>query len=42
MDQVAWTDFLLLPERPETDKRYELHDAEVISVAPGRPIHVKL
>jgi Putative restriction endonuclease len=39
---VTWADFLLLPERPETGKRYELHDGKVVLVPPARPIHIKL
>lgn len=39
---VTWTDFVRLPERPETGKRYELHDGEVVVVPPARPIHIKL
>jgi Uma2 family endonuclease len=39
---VTWQDFLLLPERPETGKRYELHDGEVVLVPPARPLHIKL
>ncbi|MCC6365016.1 MAG: Uma2 family endonuclease [Bryobacterales bacterium] len=39
---VTWPEFLRLPERPETAKRYELHDGEVVVVPPARPIHIKL
>jgi Uma2 family endonuclease len=39
---VTWQDFLRLPERPETGKRYELHDGEVTVVPPARPLHIKL
>ena len=39
---VTWEDFLLLPERPENGKRYELHDGEVVIVPPPRPIHIKV
>jgi Uma2 family endonuclease len=39
---VTWKDFVQLPERPETGKRYELHDGEVILVPPARPLHIKL
>ena len=39
---VTWQDFLRLPERPETGKRYELHDGEVVIVPPARPLHIKL
>jgi Uma2 family endonuclease len=39
---VTWADFLRLPERPETCKRYELHDGELVLVPPARPIHIKL
>jgi Uma2 family endonuclease len=39
---VTWADFLLLPERPDTGKRYELHDGEVVLVPPARPVHIKL
>jgi Uma2 family endonuclease len=39
---VTWQDFLLLPERPETGQRYELHDGEVVVVPPARPLHIKL
>ena len=39
---VTWAGFLLLPERPETGKRYELHDGEVVLAPPARPLHVKL
>ena len=39
---VTWADFLRLPERPATGKRYELHDGEVIVVPPARPLHIKL
>ena len=33
---VSWENFLLLPPRPETGKRYELHDGEVVYSA-ARP-----
>lgn len=39
---VTWAEFLLLPERPETGQRYELHDGEVVVVPPARPLHIKL
>ncbi len=39
---VTWADYLRLPERPETGKRYELHDGEVVIVPPPRPIHIKV
>ncbi len=39
---VTWAEFLLLPERPQNSKRYELHDGEVVLVPPARPIHIKL
>ncbi|HUI53574.1 MAG TPA: Uma2 family endonuclease [Bryobacteraceae bacterium] len=39
---VTWAEFLRLPERPETGKRYELHDGEVVLVPPARPLHIKL
>ena len=39
---VTWEEFLRLPERPETAKRYELQDGEVIIVPPARPLHIKL
>src|ERR1700722_8656463 len=39
---VTWGEFVRLPERPEADKRYELHDGEVIVVPPARPLHIKL
>jgi Uma2 family endonuclease len=39
---VTWSDFLRLPERPETGQRYELHDGEVVVVPPARPLHIKL
>jgi len=39
---VTWGDFLGLPERPQTGKRYELHDGEVVLAPPARPLHVKL
>jgi len=39
---VTWPEFLRLPERPETGKRYELHDGEVVLVPPARPFHIKL
>jgi Uma2 family endonuclease len=39
---VTWEEFLQLPERPETDKRYELHDGEIVTVPPARPLHIKL
>jgi len=39
---VTWAEFLRLPERPETGKRYELHDGEVALVPPARPLHIKL
>ncbi|SRR6266567_261908 len=39
---VTWADYLRLPERPETGKRYELQDGEVVLVPPARPIHIKL
>jgi Uma2 family endonuclease len=39
---VTWTDFTRLPERPETGKRYELHDGEVVIAPPACPLHIKL
>jgi len=39
---VTWAEFLRLPERPETGKRYELHDGEVVLVPPARPLHIKI
>ena len=39
---VTWEGFLQLPERPDTGKRYELHDGEVVIVPPARPLHIKL
>ena len=39
---VTWEEFLRLPERPETGKRYELQDGEVVVVPPARPLHIKL
>jgi Uma2 family endonuclease len=39
---VTWPEFLRLPERPETGKRHELHDGEVVLVPPARPLHIKL
>ena len=39
---ITWTEFLRLPQRPETGRRYELHDGELIAVPPPGPIHVKL
>ena len=39
---VTWEDFLRLPDRPETGKRYELQDGEIIIVPPARPLHIKL
>jgi Uma2 family endonuclease len=39
---VTWTEFLRLPERPESGMRYELHDGEVIVVPPPRPLHRKV
>ena len=39
---VTWTDFLRLPERPDTAQHYELHDGEVVLVPPARPLHIKL
>jgi Uma2 family endonuclease len=39
---VTWADYLRLPERPETGKRYELHDGEVVLVPAARPLHIKL
>jgi Uma2 family endonuclease len=39
---VTWQDFLRLPERPETGKRYELQDGELVVLPPARPIHIKL
>jgi len=39
---IAWTDFLRLPERPNTGQRYELRDGEVVLVPPARPLHIKL
>jgi len=38
---TSWDEFLLLPERPENAKRYELHDGEVVIVPPPRPWHLK-
>jgi Uma2 family endonuclease len=34
--------FSAFPERPETTKRYELHDGEVVIVPPARPLPIKL
>jgi Uma2 family endonuclease len=39
---ITWQEFLRLPERPETGKRYELQDGEVVIAPPARPIHIKL
>ena len=39
---VSWQDFLRLPERPETGRRHELHDGEVVIVPPARPLHIKM
>jgi Uma2 family endonuclease len=39
---VTWTAFQRLPQRPQTGKRYELHDGEVVVVPPPRPSHIKL
>ncbi|MGA2742943.1 MAG: Uma2 family endonuclease [Bryobacteraceae bacterium] len=39
---VTWEEFLRLPERPDTGKRYELQNGEVIVVPPARPLHIKL
>jgi hypothetical protein len=39
---VTWEEFLHLPERPESGKRYELQDGEVILVPPAQPLHIKL
>jgi len=39
---VTWEEFVRLPERPETGKRYELQDGEIIVVPPARPLHIKL
>ncbi len=39
---VTWEDFVGLPERPETGKRYELHDGEVVLMPPARPFHIKI
>jgi Uma2 family endonuclease len=39
---VTWDEFLRLPERPHTGKRYELQNGEVIVVPPARPLHIKL
>jgi Uma2 family endonuclease len=39
---VTWEEFLRLPERPETGRRYELQDGEVVEVPPARPLHIKL
>jgi len=39
---VTWADFLQLTERPDTGKRHELHDGEVVLVPPARPLHIKL
>ena len=39
---VTWTEFLRLPERPDSGQRYELHDGEVVLVPPARPLHIKL
>jgi len=38
---TSWDEFLLLPERPENAKRYELHDGEVVVVSLPRPWHLK-
>ena len=39
---ITWTAFQRLPQRPQTGKRYELHDGEVVIVPPPRPSHIKL
>jgi Uma2 family endonuclease len=39
---VTWQDFQLLPERPDTGQRYELHDGEIVAAPPARPLHIKL
>ena len=39
---VSWVEFQRLPERPDSGKRYELHDGEVVTVPPARPLHIKL
>jgi Uma2 family endonuclease len=39
---VTLAEFLQLPERPENWKRYELHDGEIVSAPPARPLHIKL
>jgi Uma2 family endonuclease len=39
---VTWAEYLRLPERPETGKRYELQDGEVVLVPAARPLHIKL
>jgi len=36
---TTWEEFVELPD-PEDGYRYELHDGEVISIAPSKPIHV--
>ena len=39
---ITWAEFLRLPERPEGSQHYELHDGEVVTVPPARPLHIKL
>jgi Uma2 family endonuclease len=39
---TTWAAFQLLPQRPQTGQRYELHDGEVVIVPPPRPSHIKL
>src|ERR1700674_3605570 len=39
---VMWAEFLRLPERPDGSQHYELHDGEVVTVPPARPLHIKL
>ena len=39
---VTWAEFLRLPERPGGSQQYELHDGEVVTAPPARPLHIKL
>jgi Uma2 family endonuclease len=39
---VSYSDFLSLPERPDSGTRYQLHDGQVVIVPRARPLDVKI
>src|ERR1700680_459714 len=39
---VTCAKFLRQPERPDGSQHYELHDGEVVTEPPARPLHIKL